>query len=78
MINQKESKQVRMDSSLLKLMSRDMKTKKKKQRSTNKQSQKMTKNIKEQKNKSNGKYNTYHGPLSQKLIDGRHVNSDNE
>ena len=38
MINQKKSKQVRMDSWLLKLLSRDMKTKTKKQRSTNKQS----------------------------------------
>ena len=38
MISQKDSKQVGMDSWLLKLLSRDMKTKKKKQRSTNKQS----------------------------------------
>ena len=38
MINQKESKQVIMDSWLLKLLSRDMKTKQKKSRSTNKQS----------------------------------------
>ena len=42
MISQKDSKQVSMDSWLLKLLSRDMKTKPKKQRPTNKQSLKKT------------------------------------
>ena len=42
MINQKESKQVRMGSWLLKLLSGDMKAKTKQKRSTNKQSQKLT------------------------------------
>ena len=37
MINQEESKQVRLASWLLKILSRDMKTKKKKQGLTNKQ-----------------------------------------
>ena len=37
MINQKESKQVTIDSWLLKLLSRDMKIKNKKQKLTNKQ-----------------------------------------
>ena len=38
MINHKESKEVRIDSWLLKLLSRDMKSKKKNQLPTNKQS----------------------------------------
>ena len=46
MINQKKSKQIRMDFWLLKLLSRDMKTKTKKQRSTNKQSQNITQKLK--------------------------------
>ena len=66
MINQKKSKHVRIDSWLLKLLSRDMKTKtKSKDKPTNNH-----KNL--QKDKSNGKYDTYHGSLSQKWIDGRY------
>ena len=69
MIRQKESKQIRMDSWLFKLLSRDMKTK------TNIKQQTIIKNgkkyKKEQKNKSNGKYDTYHGPLSQQWINGK-------
>ena len=49
-----------MDSSLLELLSRDMKTK-------TKNKDQPTKN-----HKSNGKYNTYHGPLSQKWVDERY------
>ena len=71
MIHQKESKQVRMDSLLLKLPSSDMKTKTK-----NKDQPTIIKNNrkikKRKKSKSSGKYNTYHGPLSQKWIDGRY------
>ena len=40
MINQKESKKIRTDSWLFKLLSRDVKTKTKKQKSTNKKSYK--------------------------------------
>lgn len=54
LMNQKESKEVRMSYWLLKLLSRDMKTKQK------------TKN----KKKSNGTYSTRHEPLSQKWMDG--------
>ena len=69
MINQRESKQVRMDSWLLKLLSKDMKTKtKNKDQPTKSHKKKQKRNI--QKNKSNGKCNNYHGPLSQKWIDG--------
>ena len=60
MINQKESKQVSMDSWLLKLLSIDTKTK------TKNKDQPTNNHKKEQKSKSNGKYNTHHGPLSQK------------
>ena len=63
MINQKDSKQVKMGSWFLKLLSRDMKTKTKYK--TNKKS------LKKQENKSNAKYNNYHGLLSHKWIDGR-------
>ena len=58
MINQKDSKQVKMGSWFLRLLSRDMKRKTKNK--TNKKS------LKKQENKSNAKYNTYHGPLSHK------------
>ena len=71
MINQKENKQVKMDSWLLKLLSRDMKQK---QKTKINQQTTITNNrkIKNNRKKSNGKYKTYHGPLSQKLIDGRY------
>ena len=46
MINYKEGKQARMDSWLLELMSKDMKTKIRKQRSTNKKSEKNNRKIK--------------------------------
>ena len=72
MISQKDSKQVSMDSWLLKLLSRDMKTKtKNKDQPTNNHTKK-EENKKQQKSKSNGKNNTHHGPLSQKWIDGRY------
>ena len=60
-----------MDSWLLKLLSEKHENKNNKQRSTNKQSK--SKKITE--SKSNGKYNTYHRPLSQKWIDGRYRSS---
>ena len=69
MISQKESKQVSMDSWLLKLLSRDVKTKAKNNQQT---IIKNNRKIKKQKSKNNGKNNTYHGPLSQKWIDGRY------
>ena len=66
-----------MDSWLLKLLSRDMKikTKKKISQQTIRKNRKPKKNNrklkKQQTNKSNGKYNIYHG-LSQKWINGRY------
>ena len=64
MISQKKSKHVSMNSCLLKLLSRELKTKTKiNQQTTIKNNRKIKK---QQKRKSNGKYNTYHGPLSQK------------
>ena len=65
MINHKESKEVRIDSWSLKLLSRDMKSKK--NPITNQQT--IIKKI--QKNKGNEKYNTYRRSLSKKWIDGR-------
>ena len=65
MINHKESKEVRIDSWSLKLLSRDMKSKK--NPITNQQT--IIKEI--QKNKGIGKYNTYRRSLSKKWIDGR-------
>ena len=65
MINHKESKEVRIDSWSLKLLSRDMKSKK--TPITNQQT--IIKEI--QKNKGIGKYNTYRRSLSKKWIDGR-------
>ena len=66
MINQKESKQVRMAFQLLKLLSRDMKAEaKSKDKPTNNHK-------KQQKSKKNRKYNTYHGQLSQKWINGKY------
>ena len=65
MINHKESKEVRIDSWSLKLLSRDMKSKK--NPITNQQT--IIKKI--QKNKGIGKYNTYRRSLSKKWIDGR-------
>ena len=67
MINKKKSKQVRMDLWLLKPLPKNMKTKTK-----NINQQIIIKNnrkIKNNKIKSNGKFNTYHQPLSQKWID---------
>ena len=55
-----------MDSWLIELLSRDMKTK------TKNKYQPANNHNKEQKSKSNGKYSTYHGPLSQKWIDERY------
>ena len=55
-----------MDSWLLKLLLKDIKTKTKKKI----KEQTIIKN--NRKVKRNGKYNTYHGPLSQKWIDGRY------
>ena len=72
MISQKDSKQVSMDSWWLKLLSRDMKTKAKNKDQPTSNHKKNQKNKKQQKTKSNGKNNTYHGPLSQKWIDGRY------
>ena len=70
MISQKKSKHVSMNSCLLKLLPRELKTKTKiNQQTTIKNNRKIKK---QQKSKSNGKYNTYHGPLSQKWIDGRY------
>ena len=54
-----------MDSWLLKLLSEKHENKNNKQRSTKKQP----------KSKNSGKYNTCHGPLSQKWIDGRYWSS---
>ena len=68
MINHKESKQARMASCFLKVLQRDMKTKAK----TKNEEQPTNNHKKSQKNKSYQKYNTYHEPLSQKWIDGRH------
>ena len=64
MISQKESKHVSMNSWLLKLLSREIKTKTKINQQTIMKNN--TKIKKQQKSKSNGKYNTYHGPLSWK------------
>ena len=65
MNNQKESKQVRMDSWLLKLLSRDINTKN--NTKINQQATlKINRKIKNNSNKSNGKCNTHHGTLSQK------------
>ena len=61
-----------MDSWLLKLLSRDMKTKSKNKDQPTKNYKKITEKKIQPKNKSNGKYNVYHGPLSQKWIDGRY------
>ena len=60
MINQKESKQLRiyLDSWLLQPLSQDMKATKNKDQPTN--NHKKYQKIKKQKNKGNGKYNTYH------------------
>ena len=76
-----KSKQVSMDSWLLELLSEKHENKNNKQRSTNKESK--SKKITE--SKSNEKYNTYHGLLSQKWIHGIpilnlvcHVNPGNE
>ena len=68
MIDQKESKQVRVDCWLRKLLSRDMKTKTK-----TKNTDQPTNNHKNnRKIKSNQKYKTYQGSLSRKWIDGRY------
>ena len=53
MINEKESKQVRMESWLLKLLSRDMKTKTKNKDQPINNHKKLQKTKKQQKNKSN-------------------------
>ena len=58
-----------MGSWLLKLPSRDTKTKIKNKKKTNKQ------NKKHQETKTNGKYNTCHEPLSQEWIDWRYQSS---
>ena len=60
MVNHKGSKQVRMGSLLCKLLSIGMKTK------TKDKDQPTNNHKKQQKNKTNGKHNTYRGPLSQK------------
>ena len=73
MINQKESKQVRMDFWLPKLLSADLKTKTKTKGLPTKNHKKITEKKKNPKNKSNGKYNTYHGPLSR---NGQMVDTD--
>ena len=72
MIKQKETKKVRMDSWLLKQLPRDMKTKTKNKDQPTHNLRKQQKNKKEQESKSNGKYNTYHGLLSQKWVDGKY------
>ena len=58
---------------LLKLLSKDLKTK------TKSKKQQTNNHKKKQKNKANGKYDNYHGPLFQKKINGiYHVNPDND
>ena len=69
MISSKESKQVRINSWLLRLLSRDMKAKIKSKDQSTKNHKKTTEKQNITK-KSNGKNNTYHGRLSQKWIDG--------
>ena len=62
--SKKKVKRLEVGSWLLKLLSRDIKTRSKSQ-PTNKH------NI-QQNTKNNGKYNTYHGLLSLEWIDGRY------
>ena len=66
MINQEESKKVRIGFWLLKILSRDMKTRTKNKDQLTNSYEKL------QKSRRNGKYNTYHGPLSWTWIDERY------